>query len=220
LEDAYRGELARNRVYDASFSHDGTRIVTADFEAQTATVWDAGDGRLRVVLPAAKTAKDGHTDSVTSASFSPDGKHVVTACMDGYSRIWDAVSGAPVASIPHGVAVRSARYSPDGSLLLTAAADGVARLWTLPACQLRAELRGHTETLTEARFSSAGDYIITTSRDGTARVYNSKPWWVFGLATQRVTRKLTLGEREKYEVTRKLTKEEREYYQKEKNSGR
>lgn len=96
----------------------------------------------------------------------------------------------------------------------------MARLWTLPAYQLRAELKGHTETLTDARFSSAGDYIITTSRDGTARVYNSKPWWVFSLATQRVTRKLTNEERDKYEVKRKLTKEENAYYQKKESSGR
>jgi WD40 repeat protein len=217
LEDVYPAELARNRVYDACFSRDGSMIVTADFDARTATVWDSSNGRRRLLLPGSPNPKEGHSDNVMGASFSPDGKLVVTACMDGYCRVWDSASGTLIESVHHGVAVRSARYSPDGSLLLTAAADGVARLWTLPAYQLRAELKGHTETLADARFSNGGDYIITASRDGTSRIYNSKPWWVYSLATERVTRKLTLGERDKYGVTRKLTKEERAYYQSERS---
>ncbi len=214
LEDALPAELARNRVYDARFSRDGSKIVTADFDARTATIWDSHDGRKLVLLPGNTDPRHGHSDNVMSASFSPDGKQVVTACMDGFCRVWDPLSGALLQTIPQGVAVRSAEYDPDGTLLITAAADGVARLWTVPDFRPRAELKGHTETLTEARFSNDGNYIITASRDGTARIYNSQPWWVYGLATQRVTRKLTLEEREQYGVTRQLTKEERAYYQK------
>ena len=214
LEDAFPAELARNRVYDARFSRDGSQIVTADFDARTATLWDAHDGHKLRVLPGNTDPKLGHSDNVMSAAFSPNGKQVVTACMDGFCRIWNPVSGVLLQTISQGVAVRSAEYAPDGSLLLTAAADGVARLWTVPDFRLRTELKGHTETLTEARFSNDGDYIITASRDGTARIYNSKPWWVYSLATQRVSRKLTLDEREQYGVTRKLSQEERTYYQK------
>ena len=35
----------------------------------------------------------GHTHWVRSASFSPDGKYIVTASSDNTAKIWDAVSG-------------------------------------------------------------------------------------------------------------------------------
>ena len=214
LEDAFPAALGSKRVYDARFSRDGSKIVTADFGARTATIWDASDGRKLRVFPGGNDRAKEHSDDVMSAAFSPDGQQVVTASTDGYCRIWDATTGALLKAIPHDIAVRSAEFNPQGDLLLTAAADGVARLWTLPDYQLRTELKGHTETLADARFSNDGDFIITASRDGTARIYNTKPWWVYSQATQRVTRKLTAGERKQYGVERKLTKEEQDYYQK------
>ena len=54
----------------ASFSADGTRIVTAS-EDKTAKVWDARSGAEMLTLK-------GHTDRVNSASFSPDGTRIVT----------------------------------------------------------------------------------------------------------------------------------------------
>ena len=214
LEDAYPSELGRNRVYDARFSRDGSKIVTADFDTRTATIWDSHDGRKLMILPGNSEPKDGHSDSVTGASFSPDGSRVVTACVDGFCRVWDTLAGTLVATIPHGISVRSAEYNAEGNLILTSAADGVARIWTLPGYRLRTGLSGHTDTMTEARFSNDGAYIITASRDGTARINYTKPWWIYSLATQRVTRKLTLEERKQYGVERKLTDEEQTYYQK------
>ena len=38
----------------------------------------------------------GHTDWVTSAAYSPDGKHIVTASDDQTARIWDAATGQEV----------------------------------------------------------------------------------------------------------------------------
>ncbi len=214
LEDTFPAALSSKRVYDARFSRDGSKLVTADFGARTATLWDARDGRKLRVFPGGSDRTKEHSDDVMSAAFSPDGRQVATASTDGYCRIWDAATGALLKAIPHDIAVRSAEFNPQGDLLLTAAADGVARLWTLPCYQLRTELKGHSETLPDARFSNDGDYIITASRDGTARIYNTKPWWVYSLATQRVTRKLTMEERKQYVVERELTEVEKAYYQK------
>jgi WD40 repeat protein len=70
-----------------------------------------------------------HTDDVFSASFSSDGKRVVTASRDKTARVWDADTGKPVAEpMTQGYAVYSASFSPDGRRVVTASWDTTARV--------------------------------------------------------------------------------------------
>ena len=62
--------------------------------------------------------------------FSPDGSRIVTASRDNTARLWDAKSGAALATLSgHTAWVRSAAFSPDGSRIVTASDDHTARLW-------------------------------------------------------------------------------------------
>ena len=78
-------------VTSASFSPDGSRIVTASGD-RTAKVWDAKSGAEVLTLK-------GHTVPVTSASFSPDGARIVTGSQDKTAKVWDAKSGAEVLTL-------------------------------------------------------------------------------------------------------------------------
>ena len=73
----------------------------------------------------------GHSDGISFASFSPDGKHIVTASDDQTARVWDAHTGEATADSQPAIRVGSvsAVYSPDGRLILTASADQTARIW-------------------------------------------------------------------------------------------
>ena len=109
-------------VYSASFSPDGSRVVTAGSD-RTAQVWDARTGLLLLTLR-------GHTGPVGSASFSPDGMRVVTGGGDGTARVWDAATGAENLTLKwYPGWVDSATFSPDGRRVLTAGGDGAARIW-------------------------------------------------------------------------------------------
>jgi dipeptidyl aminopeptidase/acylaminoacyl peptidase len=109
-------------VSSATFSPDGTRVVTASFD-NTARLWDAQSGQ-------AIGAPLQHEKDVHSAAFSPDGTRVVTASFDNTARIWDAQSGQAIgAPLKHEEAVTSAAFSPDGTRVVTASMDGTARIW-------------------------------------------------------------------------------------------
>jgi eukaryotic-like serine/threonine-protein kinase len=68
-------------VIQASFSPDGSQIVTASFD-KTVKVWDTASQKLLVVFP-------GHTNELLKADFSPDGRRVVSVDSHGVSRVWD-----------------------------------------------------------------------------------------------------------------------------------
>ena len=71
-----------------------------------------------------------HAGAVWSASFSPDGKWVVTASIDHTARLWDAATGAPLGkALAHNGRVYSAMFSPDGARVVTASGDIAARIW-------------------------------------------------------------------------------------------
>ena len=111
----------------------------------------------------------------TSASFSPDGEHVIVASHDGTARIWDLdLDGALLGSLlrGHTGAVTSAVFSADGQLALTASDDRTAMLWDANTGGALATFEGHEGPLRSVAFSLDGSKALTASDDGTARVWD------------------------------------------------
>jgi WD40 repeat protein len=82
------------RLNDAAFSPDGTRLVTASND-KTAQVWDADTG-----APIGPPLH--HERTVVEAKFSPDGKRIVTVTEDA-AQLWDTVTGTLIsARLTHG----------------------------------------------------------------------------------------------------------------------
>ena len=88
---------------------------------------------------------------LNSAAFSPDGSRVVTASDDNTARLWDATTGAALATLSgHTKPVKSAVFSPDGSRVVTASDDNTARLWDGKTGAALATLSGHAGAVNSA----------------------------------------------------------------------
>jgi WD40 repeat protein len=112
----------------ASFSPDGTKIVTIGKEA---TVWDAISRKSLLNL-------SGHTYDVRFVSFSPDGSKILTASADGTAKIWDATTGSQIFDLKaagKGGVVSTASFNNDGTKILTTSTfaydknENVAIIW-------------------------------------------------------------------------------------------
>jgi WD40 repeat protein len=119
---------------------------------------------------------------VLSASFSPDGSHIVTAIYEGMITQWGRSRPAQLWRVRDGALVRTyqaegpgancAVFSPDGTMVLTAHPDGTAKLWHAGEGTLVRTLQGHSDTVTSVAFSPDGTRVLTGSRDGTALVWD------------------------------------------------
>ena len=75
---------------------------------KTVRLWDAITGRHLKTLT-------GHTRSVNSVSFSPDGMTLATGSGDKTVQLWDAITGRHLKTLTgHTDRVISVSFSPDG----------------------------------------------------------------------------------------------------------
>jgi WD40 repeat protein len=154
----------------ASFSADGTKIVTATV-GKAVRVWDALQG-------APLTPPLEHQDMVLCAEFSPDGRKVASGSIDQTARVWNADTGQLLFELPHQDWVWTIAFSSDGQRLLTAGGGSVndptlAKLWDLNTGRLVAEPLNCKGRVVAARFSPDGQMVLAGAEDGTTRLWEA-----------------------------------------------
>ena len=85
----------------------------------------------------------GHTDSVNSVSFSPDGQTLASGSYDGTVRLWDVVTGSEKQTLTLWGSVASVSFSPDGQTLASGGGLEIT-LWDVLTGSEKQTLTGHT----------------------------------------------------------------------------
>lgn len=149
--------------YKASWSPDGSRIVTATLDA--VGMWEARTGReiFRV---------DGHGDKFLNVLWSPTGSLIATVSFTR-AQIRDSATGKEIAQLGSWRVLRDVEWSPDGSKIAVAIETDGAGIWEAATGKEIVRLKGHTGSVFWAGWSPDGTRIVTTSNDRTARVWDS-----------------------------------------------
>ena len=100
---------------------------------------------------------EGHTSSVRSVAFSPDGATLVSGSTDNTIRIWRLSDGQLLDTLEgHTSYVLSVAFSPDGSTLASGSADNTIRIWRLSDSPVLDTLEGNAYVVRSIAFSPDG----------------------------------------------------------------
>jgi WD40 repeat protein len=157
----HRGSVAR-----AEPSRDGRRVLTmSDTSAQ---IWDLGAG-----APVSPPIE--HEARISSATFSANSKHVVTASYDRTAHCLDAATGRPVTPpFEHTREVLHAAIDRDARRIATATADGTARVWDVERARSRFLALAHDRRwLAGVAFDPGGARLATAGADRTVRLWDT-----------------------------------------------
>jgi len=126
----------------------------------------------------------GHSLTINSAAFSPDGARIATCSDDGSVIIWDAFTGARILILHPGTepggrpgGVRSVQFSRDGGSLLVAGRDGIIRIYDVATGDVLRQIPAPSGVAAGAgavaRFSPDGTLIAAGYIDGTLALFES-----------------------------------------------
>jgi len=163
-------------------SPDGKRMASGGWNRRQTTggeitIWDIESGHDLLTL--------NHGSGAVSVAFSPDGKRVASASNDNAAnpdekntvKIWDAVTGRQLLSLPSGRAgyMCPVAFTPDGQRIASAGGEGV-RIWDAETGEELLTLKGSGNSAAAGiAFSPDGSLLAISSYNQTVRIWDASP---------------------------------------------
>ena len=158
-----------------AFSADGTQFASGS-QDRTIKIYDASTGKKTITLR-------GHVNPVTSLSFSPDGKRIVS--ISGISRsightvkLWDVATGEELISLDgQSTKISNIVFNPDGSMIAWAASstDSAIKLWDVAAAEEVKIIKGIGYRVPRVVTDDDGTKIIVSIKKKKTIIWESKP---------------------------------------------
>jgi WD40 repeat protein/tRNA A-37 threonylcarbamoyl transferase component Bud32 len=115
----------------------------------------------------------GHTDSVSTVAYSPDGQCLASASLDGTVKVWDAATGKELHTLRGpGGPVYGVAYSPDGRRLASGHQEGTVRLWDATTGEEIRAWRGHAGKVGGVAWRSDGRQCASAGADRVVKVWD------------------------------------------------
>jgi len=144
---------------------DGSKFAAGAMDGAVA-VFDAKTGHVLRQLT-------GHFKPVRGISFTPDSKHVLTACDDCHVNMYDVQGGALVDSFSgHENWVVSVAVHPDGTAFVTGGADGKVKLWDMATKTCVQTLNEHVDQVWGVAWRADGSRVASVSDDRSVCIFD------------------------------------------------
>jgi WD40 repeat protein/serine/threonine protein kinase len=163
-------------AYEASFDSSGRNVIAVVGSSNgddvagklnEVRVWDLQTGKLRFA------PLRGHTKSVITTSFSPDGRMIAASGYDGTVRIYSAADRSERLPLRgHRSCVNQVAFSPDGKRIATSSDDGCAIIWDTKGGQKLFTLRGHVGGFSAVTFNPDGRRLFTSGYEGSMKIWD------------------------------------------------
>ncbi len=142
-------------------------------------LWDVESGKQKMTFGGQPYS--GHSYSVESVTFSPDGETLASASYRSL-RLWDVKSGEQKAILSDDFfSVNSVAFSPDGETLASGSGpgnlgrpDNIVCLWGVKSGEQKSVLAEHSSSVKCVAFSPDGQTLASGSRDKSIRLWDVK----------------------------------------------
>ncbi|KAG8928311.1 hypothetical protein FRC02_007093, partial [Tulasnella sp. 418] len=115
----------------------------------------------------------GHSGTVWSVCFSPDGSKIASGSSDCTVYLRDSSTGTHTKTLKgHSQSVHSVCFSPDGTKIASGSGDLSIRIWDLVTGTCIKTLNGHTQSVWSVYFSPDGSSLVSGSGDCSVRLWN------------------------------------------------
>jgi WD40 repeat protein len=154
-------------VWSVVFSADGRWLLTSGGDTYNARgyrvrgvdysirLWEVNTGRQVQIFR-------GHTATVYSCGFSPDGRQVISCSEDQTLRLWDVATGNELRQIQaHADDVADCDFALGDRKAVTVSYDGLAKLWDLGTGAEIRRMAGHAEEIRCLAVSPDGRRILS-----------------------------------------------------------
>ena len=156
LPEGAKARIGKGTINDIKFSPDGNWVAVAG----SIGVW-----LYNAHIGAEVALFTGHTQSVLSVAFSPDGKTLASGSWDTTIRLWDVETQQHKASLTqHTYGIWAVAFSPDGKTLASSS-PGSIRLWDVETGQHKARLKTYTGRAKALAFSPDGGILANIGQE-------------------------------------------------------
>ena len=143
-------------VRTVEFSPADSQLVASAGESNIIKLWNLQNDTVRTLR--------GHTDTVNSIAFSPNGELLVSVSDDRTIKLWNVHTQQNMRTLQDGTPYRSVAFSPDGRMFATAGGHHVT-IWDLPN-RMEIERIDHNRAVRAVAFSSDGQLLAVGENVG------------------------------------------------------